>query len=315
METYLAETKQRVPAKIFNHKDYNILTTPVSKKGFIYNFTIRKVKDTIEITEYSRPLVRNLTAKKTAQRSHIYTDKPYKRRLDNIYRARNRSRLDLLGHFPKTPIAQQSPAFITLTLDATHEHQKSDIKWFMKEMYKFIRRARALKLNLQFKFSLEWQDGKRLTYWDKLAGKKPRMALHAHMLCTNWPYLPGDYNQALRKLWPNGNIFVDRIGTSNEDRLRVAHYLTKYLTKDAVTAKIKYAKMVWTSENFEQHYMWRNPTITPYLAMKMDGKYYAVYVGKLNPMYKMTAQDEINKLAGWTPIYARKTILLPIPPT
>jgi hypothetical protein len=125
METYLAETKKRVPAKIFNHKDYNILTKPVTKNGFIYNFTIRKVKDTVEITEFSRPLVRNLTPKKTAIRSHVYSNKPYKRRLDNIYRARNKSRLDLLGHFPSIPIARQSPAFITLTLDATHEDQKA----------------------------------------------------------------------------------------------------------------------------------------------------------------------------------------------
>jgi hypothetical protein len=135
------------------------------------------------------------------------------------------------------------------------------------------------------------------------------------MLCTNWPYLIGDYNNALRKLWPNGNIFVEKIGTAHEDRVRVAHYLTKYLTKDAVTAKIKHAKMVWTSENFDSHYMYRNPDITPYLAHKMTGRYYILYQGKYNPMYKMTAQDEINKLAGWTPILARKTILLPIPPT
>lgn len=316
METYLAETKQRVPAQIFKPQDYNILVPKRRyKNGFPYNLTIRKVKDTVEITEYSRPLVRIITPIKQVRNHAKHTDKPYKRRLDNIYRARNRSRLDLLGHFPSTPQKQVRPAFITLTLDAEHESRKQDLKWFLKEVFKFLRRAHKLNVNLQWKFAIEWQDGKRLTYWDKRAGKKPRMALHAHVVCTNWPYLVGDFNQALRKLWPNGNIFVDFIGTSNEDRVRVAHYLTKYLTKDAVTANIRHQKMVWTSQNFEQHYMFRNPQYTPYIMLRMQRtKYYALYVGKWNPMYKLTAQDEINKLKGWTPILSRKTILLPIPP-
>lgn len=289
MHTYDSTTKQQLPVQPISTQDFQVPILKSSVAGYQYMTTITRQGSAAIVTRFSRPLVRLYKPEKSKARNKTKpTDKPYQRRIDNISRARKLSKLAIAGVLPTQTMSGERNVFITNTLDGAHEDKKEDFIWFRREHAKFFRRLHKLNPNIIIITCYEYQDGERL----KDDTKKPRHAIHAHSVVIGLPYLPGNLDTELKKLWPHGNTDIQKIGASWTDRARVIHYMTDYITKDALTAGIKYARLYYFTKNLPKRI---KRTFPRYVRQEIynlkEANWLKLWIGAWIVAYKPTPAD------------------------
>jgi hypothetical protein len=195
---------------------------------------------------------------------------------------------------------------MTHTLAGTYEDRKQDFIWFKREHTKTMRRLLKLNPNICIITVFELQMGER-----KKDGTPPRMALHAHSVVVGLPYFQTNLDHNLRKLWPWGNTDIQEIGTSWDDRAKVIHYMTDYITKDAWTAGIKHARLYYTNDNLpaRRRYQYA-PYVRQQLVQMAHDKWLKLWVGDWIDMYKPTPEEIA---AGRAPIQLQTEMWLAPP--
>ena len=160
----------------------------------------------LEIYEYEKPVAKGFVAKKPGRGNSLYTSDEDK--ADNRAKIAQRAKTTVRRYANANP---QLTKFLTLTF----AENITDLEYARYEFDKFVKRAKTRFPHFQYIEVVEFQK---------------RGAIHFHVLC-NLPYV--NVNE-FASVWKNGFVKINRI--DNVDN--VGAYITKYMTKDNVDARL-----------------------------------------------------------------------------
>lgn len=174
----------------------------------------------LEFYEYENPICKGFAQKKAGRGNSVHTSKEVKE--TNRRKTAQRARATVRRTANANP---QLNKFLTLT----YADNETNLTQARKDFDKFVKRVKTRYKDFQYLNVVEFQK---------------RGAVHFHMLC-NLPYV--DVNE-FSKVWGHGFIKVNRI--DNVDN--VGAYITKYMTKENVDARLAGRKCYSMSKGLQE---------------------------------------------------------------
>lgn len=184
----------------------------------------------LETYTYSRPQKKPInTIDFSKQATHKATpENKEKNRKESLHRARKK-----LKRIINSNVDQGKRADVFLTL--TFKKNIQDVKKGNRCLTLFLQRLRNFLLS---------KKGTVLKYACCIEFQK-RGAIHYHLCFFDFPYI---HATILEELWGHGFIKIKKLSNQSD----IGSYMTKYLTKNADTDKLRGEKTYWTSRNLEK---------------------------------------------------------------
>lgn len=216
----------------------------------------------------------------------LTTEQEYKRRQDNLQRAKNRFENGVHANYPLNPRPYRAPVEVTLT----YATAQLDRRQAVKDVQRFIREMQR-----------EYGKVEPLTYHGVLERQKERGlkegnagSWHAHFVFYNLGY---NLRCMIHTLWGLGHTSITRKKYGYEAAKQAA-YLSKYFVKDAGEVK-KGEKLYF----YSHHLLKPEEVIRPFYFQELATQFYNEGFVKtfLSRTYHIDAIDNEMELEVWEP--------------
>jgi hypothetical protein len=246
--------------------------------------TIRKYKN--PLLQRRKGIIHGRKPTTTGRIQVLTTDQQYKRRQDNLQRAKNRFENGVHTNYPLNPRPYRAPVEVTLTYATTQLERKimvRDFQRFIKEM----QREYGENENLIWYAVFERQKERGLAEGN--AG-----SWHAHIVFFNLGY---NLRCMIHTLWGLGSTSIQRKKYGYEAAKQAA-YLSKYFVKDA--HEIKKGEKLYLCSH---HLLKPEEVVRPFAFEQLASNFYHDGFVKtfISKRYYIPAIDNEMALEVWEP--------------